>query len=292
MIDRLGVISIVVAIITTVLFSGVFATDIFTTYDIKVHPHGNTTTIEIKNTGLIQSKDSRVFIPSIKYVDKVDLTFCIEGELLSEKKNDNVTVIKFDRISRNLQCSITMDEMDDNDIIDVIITSDGVSAFHYNSPISPYIFIILIAVLAGEFLVIGYGIPRYFDHVVSDNINVKKNLSGHDSLKIHHEIKNDFGISLSTLEIEILKILHSGEKTVLEIAHKFEVPLNVFLKGITVVGTPLDFEVFDTLPYFDKISFKIPLFIIRRRLDRLTKLELITEERILYTRVKHIIEQS
>lgn len=299
MVDNLQIISIIIPVLTTVFFSSFFTTELFTKYDITITENANSTFVKIDNSGLIQSKDPIVYIPTAKHVNSTHTTFCVEGEISPIKENENVSTIKFKRISRDLSCTITLDGISKKDIIDVIITSEEISAYKLYSPMHANILIIFIIILIIELFVLIWAIPGYFTIILTKDIYYEK-LHNIDSLDIQTKLHDEIGVNLSLFDVEILKMINSKQNIVSEISHKFDVKW-IDLMTVVFLNSMYQYlpdELSDRLStrlseskVFKNLTFKVPTFVIKRRLTKLSRLELINKDRILHPKIAKIIDE-
>lgn len=297
MVDNLQIISIIIPVLTIVFFSSIFTTELFTKYDIGVTEDANSTFVKIDNSGLIQSKDSIIYIPTAKHVNVTNTTLCVEGEISPIKENGDVVTIEFKRISRDLPCTITLEGISKKDIIDVIITSEGISAYRLDSPIHVNILIIFIIILIAEIIVLVWAIPSYFTIILTKDIYYEK-LHNIDSLDIQTKLHDEIGVNLPLFDVEILKMINSKQNIVSEISHKFDVRwidlmTIVFLNSLYQhMSDELSNHLSNKLSesrFFKNLTFKVPIFVIKRRLTKLIKLELIDKNRKLHPKIEEIV---
>ncbi|PIW36036.1 MAG: hypothetical protein COW26_01230 [Nitrosopumilales archaeon CG15_BIG_FIL_POST_REV_8_21_14_020_33_23] len=211
-----------------------------------------------------------MFILTSDDVEKVTLD-CLEGKFIPEE-NQKIVKIKFERLSSGIKCNVLLDNIEKKNVTDVVITSDNKSTYTYNSNNIWLLFSIIIAgiliseiigtILAFTFVIDDFYIMFFhFFNKKSNNIDI-----------VRMKIKSEFGIKLSDLSIEMLNLLHHEKKTLLQISVQLGTP-----KFITKRRLPL-------------FLFKIPVFIIKHRLKKLEKLELITSDRKIHPKIKEIID--
>lgn len=277
MVEKAAILAALATVVATFLVSTLFAPSFLVMYEIEVKNSTNSVIVKLDNVGLIQATKADMFILQTKSANMVSTDGCLEGELAIDKQKSNLTKITFERVSRGISCTILLNGLDTQKISDVIITSEGDAAFKYSSGGYVYPFIIgtLVILTVLETFWILFLIPHFYDTIfwVVPELYTPKKEQRKKLFQIQLEIKSKFGITLYPLEVAILVELDSyPAPTLLEITHKVN-------SGIKRYGN-LAFLLW------------IPKFVIKKRLEKLTKLELIEDNRKLNSNIKNIIDSQ
>ncbi|RDJ30987.1 MAG: hypothetical protein DWQ18_04690 [Crenarchaeota archaeon] len=156
-------ISIIIPIFTGFLFSGIFADEIFTDFDIIFEdpPNNliNQTTVIIKNTGVIQSKNTMISMEVNTKITEIKDN-CLEGDIIDNKELK--IIIAFQRMSPKINCEFTLLGNEFPKISNIKITADDRSAIDYPSDVKNTIYLLMIGVIGFvEVLVIIYFYAKY-----------------------------------------------------------------------------------------------------------------------------------
>jgi len=158
-------------------------------FEVKMDDTDKMNTIIINNIGLWQIKNSKVIIPNFDS-QKIELESCLEGNLL---KNGNYSEIVFERMSRNLICSLSVVENIDYGF-DLTITGDNISAYYWSySPVKGIegLFFIIFLIIIAWLLVIVFAILAAFPAYIIENLWKKRKVYKKRYKIIDEEIKKN-----------------------------------------------------------------------------------------------------
>lgn len=276
MVDKVGVLTALATVIATFLVSTLFAPAFLVIYNIDIQNSTNSAVVKLENIGLIQATNANMFILQTKPANKINTDDCLEGKLVLDKENRNQTEITFDRVSRGISCTILLSGFDTHKISDVIVTSEGGSAFKYSSNSTYLIYLWpFFAIMVAEIIFIIVIIPHTYDiqYGVLHEFFIPSEKERTRLKQIREEIKTRFGITLYFLEIAILVELNTSPiPTILELTQKVN-------SGIRQHK-------------YLKFYFFIPKFTVKKRLQKLSKMELIDNDRKLNPNIKSIIDSQ
>lgn len=253
MVETLQIVSIVVTVGTAILFSGLFSSELFIWYQIIPEQFDNSTRVFVGNIGPMQAKNAVLSITSAKQPDEITEN-CLEGQLIPPTENQNITQIAFERMSTGLNCRIDLHGIHRDNVTDIVIISDGRSAYRPGSYGILTVYLTLVVVVVLELFSILLLIPSLLYGTLPLLLSLKYR-KDQSNRSIQAKIKSEFGIKLYLIDIEILKKIHSEKKTILQLSSQL----------------------------------KLPSFLVKRRLRALTKIELIDEERVLNQDIIQII---
>lgn len=204
-------IMIIIPIVTVLISSNTFASELFTSFEIDTMPKddSHTTIITIKNTGWLQAKNVVMHMTFDSPV-VIQNTDCLEGSITHAE--DSKIDLSFLRMSPNIECRLDMGKTNSTDFKAWIIADDR-SAVYYPDSYIILDYLLRLATLFGVMIVLPIILISYGTYLlILQDLRSHKHKPIDCWKKIQQLVKETHGTRINKYDVSILCAIISHDK--------------------------------------------------------------------------------